>query len=458
MFISDTIAAISTGMTNAGIGIVRISGDSSFKIAHDIFYTGSGNYLDDPESHRVYHGFIKDGDEVIDEVLLTAFRSPKSYTAEDTVEISCHGSNLVLRKILKLVLKKGARLAEPGEFTKRAFLNGRMDLSEAEAVIDIINSKNELALDNSVKQLTGKLKEKIDIIRDKLLYETAYIESALDDPEHFNLDGYDDRLKTVLSEILKDLELLKRSYNEGKIISEGIKTVIIGKPNVGKSSLLNILTGEETAIVTDIAGTTRDAIETNVLIGSLSLNLTDTAGIRDTEDVIEKIGVERSYKYAEGADLIILMIDSASELNDEDLSLFDYIKDRKAIILLNKSDLETVTSKTDVIKYTDKKVLTISARDETGISEFKSCLEEMFVSGLIDYNDDLVITNERHLSLIKQAADSLMEAERGIEDNIPEDLISIDIVNAYESLGQIIGKSLEDDIVEEIFSKFCMGK
>ncbi|MCR4806368.1 MAG: tRNA uridine-5-carboxymethylaminomethyl(34) synthesis GTPase MnmE [Lachnospiraceae bacterium] len=458
MYTDDTIAAISTGMNNAGIGIIRISGDSSFKIARDIFYTSSGRKTSDLESHRVYYGFIRDGEEILDEVLLIPLKSPKSFTGEDTVEIDCHGGNLVMRRVLNLVLTRGARLAEPGEFSKRAFLNGRMDLSEAEAVIDIINSRNELALNNSIKQLTGRLNEKIRLIREKIIYEIAFIESALDDPEHFDLEGYKDRLKELLLDIREELIRMKKSYKEGKIISEGIDTVIIGKPNVGKSSLLNILTGEETAIVTDIAGTTRDAIRQDIMIGNMSLNITDTAGVRETDDVIERMGVEKTYKYADNADLIIMMIDSSRELNDEDLRLFEYIKDKNALILLNKSDLKTVISETDVMKYTDKRVLSVSAKDETGIEDLKKCLEDMFLGGLIEYNDDLIITSERHLNLIDKAVMSLDEALKSIDDDMPEDLISIDMTDSYESLGRIIGESLEDDIVEEIFSKFCMGK
>ena len=458
MFTTDTITAISTGMTNAGIGIVRICGDSSFKIASDIFYKKNDDRLEDFESHRVYYGYIKDDNEILDEVLIIALKSPRSFTGEDTIEINCHGGNLVMRRILKLILKKGARMAEPGEFTKRAFLNGKIDLSEAEAVIDVINSKNEIALDNSIKQLTGKLNEKIKDLRDKLIYEIAYIESALDDPEHFDLNDYPKNLRKIITDIINELTVMRNSYKDGKIIREGIKTVIIGKPNVGKSSLLNILTGEETAIVTDIAGTTRDIIEQNIMIGSLSLNIIDTAGVRDTDDIIEKIGVEKTYKYADNADLIIMMIDSSKGLNEEDISLFEYIKDKKAIILLNKSDLEQIVSEADVNKYSDKKILTISAMDETGIYELKKYLEEMFINGLIDYNEDLIITNERHLDLIDQTLVSLNEVIKGIDNNMPEDLISIDLVNSYDNLGRIIGESLEDDVVEEIFSKFCIGK
>lgn len=458
MYTSDTIAAISTGMNNAGIGIIRISGDQSFEVASRIFYTKSGNRVKEFDSHRVYYGFIKDGDEIIDEVLLVALRSPKSYTTEDTVEINCHGGNLVMRRILNTVINNGARLAQPGEFTKRAFLGGRIDLSKAEAVIDVINSKNDYSLNNSVKQLTGKLYEKIRHIMDKIRYETAFIEAALDDPEHYELDGYYNELKEKTSDIISKLIVMKQSFNEGRIISEGINTVIIGKPNVGKSSLLNILTGEETAIVTDIAGTTRDAIKQNVIINDLALKLIDTAGIRDTDDVIEKMGVERAYKYAKEADLILMIMDSSLPIDESDIEIFDYIKDKVSLILLNKSDLETRTSIEDVKKYTDKHVMMISAREESGIEEFKTKIKEMFVSGIIDYNDEVMITNERHLFLIDKAIEEMNSVLSGISQGLPEDFISIDLKNAYGSLGEIIGERVDDDIINEIFSKFCMGK
>ena len=458
MHTTDTIAAISTGMNNAGIGIIRISGDNSFDIAEKLFCTKSGNNLNEFESHRIYYGFIKYKGEVLDEVLLSAFRSPKSFTTEDTIEINCHGGNLVMRRILKAVIDSGARLAEPGEFTKRAFLGGRIDLSKAEAVIDVINSKNDYSLSNSVKQLTGKLYDRISELRNKLKYEIAYIEAAIDDPEHYDLDGYYNELNEKANNIIKELNILKKSYNEGKILSEGIKTVIIGKPNVGKSSLLNILTGEDTAIVTDIAGTTRDILEQDITINGLSLKLIDTAGIRDTEDIIERIGVERAYKYADDADLIIMMMDSSVSVDESDKEIFDYIRDKTSIILLNKSDMPVKTSMEEVRKYTDKCVMQVSAKDETGIEEFKSEIEKMFLSGNVRYNDEVIISNERHLFLINKAISDINEVLKGIDNEIPEDFISIDLTNAYESLGSIIGEKIEDDIVNEIFSKFCMGK
>lgn len=458
MYTTDTIAAIATGMNNAGIGIIRISGEDSFDIALKIFFNKSGKKLKKLESHRVYYGFIKDGDETVDEVLLIALRSPKSFTMEDTVEIDCHGGNLVMRRILNTVIKNGARPAEPGEYTKRAFLNGRIDLSEAEAVIDVINSKNNYSLINSVKQLTGKLYEKISGFRNEIKYEIAYIESALDDPEHYDLDGYYDDLEIKTKDIINELNILKKSFKEGKIIKEGLSTVIIGKPNVGKSSLLNILTGEESAIVTDIAGTTRDIIEQNIMINNLSLRLIDTAGIRDTEDIIEKIGVEKTYKYANEADLILMLIDSSVSLDDSDIEIIKYIDDKNCIILLNKSDLPVKTTIEDVNKYTGKTVMQISSKDETGIKEFKEKIEEMFISGNTGYNDEIVITNERHLYLIDKTTESLNMVLDGINQKLPEDLISIDLMNSYDSLGSITGEKTDDDIIEEIFSKFCMGK
>ena len=458
MYLSDTIAAISTGMNNAGIGIIRISGDTSFEIASRIFYTRSGNKVKEFDSHRVYYGFIKDGEDIIDEVLLIALRSPKSYTTEDTIEINSHGGNLVMRRVLNTVISNGARLAQPGEFTKRAFLGGRIDLSEAEAVIDVINSKNEYSLTNSIKQLTGKLYEKISLIRSKIKYEIAYIEAALDDPEHYDLNGYYDDLKIKTDDIISELVLLKKSFNEGRIISEGINTVIIGKPNVGKSSLLNILTGEETAIVTDIAGTTRDILEQDIMINGLSLKIIDTAGIRNTDDIIEKIGVKKAYNYAEKADLILMIMDSSIPIDDSDIEIFDYIKDKTSLILLNKSDLKSMTSIEEVRKYTDKYIMMISARDESGIDEFKAKIEEMFVSGKIDYNDEILISNERHLLAIDRSIEAMKAVLTGMSEKLPEDLISIDLLNAYENLGNITGEKIDDDIVNEIFSKFCMGK
>lgn len=458
MIHSETIVAIATGMNTSGIGIVRISGEDSFQIASEIFRTGSQKKLSEFESHHAYYGFIYDGQDLIDEVLLLPMKAPKSFTKEDTVEIDCHGGIFVMNKIMETVIKHGARPAEPGEFTKRAFLNGRIDLSEAEAVIDVIHSKNEYALNNSLKQLTGKLNEKIKIIREALLFEIAFIESALDDPEHISLDGYAEKLKEKAEGICQQIHEMILSFKDGKLLSEGVQTVILGKPNVGKSSLLNVLVGEEKAIVTDIAGTTRDALEEVIQIDGILLNIVDTAGIRNTEDVVEKIGVERAMKYAKEADLILVLIDSSVPLSDTDFEIFDFIKDKQAVILLNKSDLKHVVGTEDISSYTTQTVIQISAKDETGITEFKKVLKKMFLSGYLQYNDEIFITNVRQKSLLSEAESSIKEVLNSIEAGMPEDFYSIDLVNAYDCLGRMIGEQVEEDVVNEIFSKFCMGK
>lgn len=458
MIKSDTIAAISTGIVTSGIGIVRVSGADAFSIASLIFKTKSGKTFESFESHRAYYGFIYDGENVIDEVLLLTLKGPRSFTAEDTIEINCHGGILVMNRILDVCLKNGCRIAEPGEFTKRAFLNGRIDLSEAEAVIDIINSKNDYNLNNSVSNLRGRLFDKIKILREKILNETAFIEAALDDPEHYPLDTYSDELYPKVEEFLKEINSLIRSFSDGKVISEGIDTVILGKPNVGKSSLLNILVGEERAIVTEIAGTTRDALTEHISVDGINLNIVDTAGIRETEDKVEKIGVDLAYEYAEKANLVILVIDSSSDFNDEDIRLLNYINDKKAVILLNKSDLIPKITIDDIKNYSDKKVINISAKEETGIEELSSYIKSEFLSGNIENNESVIITNIRHNNLLLEARDSLLQVKSSIEASMPEDFFTIDFVNAYDCLGRIIGESVSDDVIKEVFSKFCMGK
>lgn len=458
MYNTETIAAISTGLSTSGIGIIRISGDDSFNIASKIFRNSKKNKLDNFESHKVYYGYIYDDEDLIDEVLLIPLKSPNSFTKEDTIEINCHGGILIMRKILKLVISNGARLAEPGEFTKKAFLNGRIDLSEAEAVIDLINSKNDICAKNSIKQLTGKLFDKISNIREKLIYEIAFIESALDDPEHISLEGYPENLFNKLFNIKEDLLNLSSSFNDGRVLSEGINTVIVGKPNVGKSSLLNLLMGEDRAIVTDIAGTTRDALSENINIGDLLLNITDTAGIHDTNDIIEKIGVEKSIKYLSEAELVLMVVDSSIDLSDEDIEILDLIKDKNAIILLNKCDLLSKIDINNLNSLSNKPVFKISAKEYTGINEFKSYIKEMFIKFDLDRDDDIFITNDRHKILLDNSVNSITEVLKSIELGMPEDFYSIDLTNAYESLGKIIGENIEDDVVNEIFSKFCMGK
>lgn len=454
---NDTIAAISTGMTSSGIGIVRISGSDAFDIA-DRIYSGKKK-IAEAESHTIHYGHIKDNDEMIDEVLVSVMRAPRTFTGENTVEINCHGGTYVVKRILETVLKNGARAAEPGEFTKRAFLNGKMDLSQAEAVIDVIHSENEYALKSSVSQLKGNIKNKINGIRNKIIYHTAFIESALDDPEHISVDGYGETLKSVSEDIINELETLIRSADNGRVMKEGIHTVIIGKPNAGKSSLLNVLAGRERAIVTDIAGTTRDILEEQIRLGDLSLNVTDTAGIRATDDVIEKIGVDRALEYARNADLIIYVVDASEVLDENDEKIMELIRDRKSVILLNKSDLKTVVSESDMKeRFTDVPVIPVSAKEEQGIRDLEDTVKEMFLKGDISFNDQIYITNVRQKNSLQEALDSMRKVIQSIDDGMPEDFYSIDLMDAYNSLGSITGETAGEDLINEIFSKFCMGK
>ena len=455
---TDTIAAIATAMTSSGIGIIRISGGQAFEVIEKIFKKKNGEKIDLSRSHTVQYGYIYDQDEVIDEVLVLIMKGPHSYTAEDTVEIDCHGGVLMMKKILETVIQYGARPAEPGEFTKRAFLNGRIDLSRAEAVIDVINAQNEYALKSSVSQLKGKMSEKVKALREKIIYEIAYIESALDDPEHISLDGYGEELAKKLEPMVKELERLIASADNGKVMSEGVKTVILGKPNAGKSSLMNVLVGEERAIVTDIAGTTRDTLEEHIRLRGISLNVVDTAGIRDTEDVVEKIGVTKARTAAEDADLIIYVVDASVPLDENDRDIIEMIRNRKAVVLLNKTDLEQVVSVEELEKQTGHRVIPVSAKEETGIEELEKEIQSMFYQGDIDFNDEVYVTNIRHKTALTESLSSLKLVQKSIEDGMPEDFYSIDLMNAYEQLGTIIGEAVEDDLVNEIFSKFCMGK
>lgn len=458
---TDTIAAIATGMTNSGIGIIRISGPDSVFIADKIFRPGKKNIkLDHVESHTIHYGFIFDQKNMIDEVMVSVMKGPRSFTAEDTVEINCHGGVLIMNRILELVIKNGARLAQPGEFTKRAFLNGRIDLSEAEAVMDVISSKNDLALKSSVLQLRGIVSDKIKKLREEILYEIAFIESALDDPEHISLDGYPEKLSIKIDDLKEDVDKLISSSDNGKIIKEGINTVILGKPNAGKSSLLNLMVGEEKAIVTDVAGTTRDILKENINLCGVSLNVIDTAGIRFTDDVVEKIGVEKAKKIALEADLIIYVVDSSVNFDENDFEIIDMIQDKKCIVLLNKTDLKPQITEKDLQDKLNKDTIIIktSTKENTGIDEFEEAVRKMFFKGDIDLNDELVITNMRHKEKLLDAYESLKQVKRSIEDDMPEDFYSIDLMSAYSSLGAIIGEEVEDDLVNEIFSKFCMGK
>lgn len=456
---TDTIAAIATALSPSGIGIVRISGPESREIAGKVYRSKGGKKkLQDVPSHSIHYGFICDGDEVIDEVLVMVMDGPRSYTGEDTVEIDCHGGVLAMRKILDTVVKNGARPADPGEFTKRAFLNGRIDLSQAEAVIDVINAKNEYVLKSSVSQLRGNIQKAIKEIRGDLIYQIAYIESALDDPEHISIDGYGENLYKEVKKQEERIDRLLLSVKDGKLVKEGIKTVIVGKPNAGKSSLLNTLLGEERAIVTDIAGTTRDILEETILLHGISLRIIDTAGIRETQDVVEKIGVEKAIDSAKDADLVLFVVDSSVPLDENDREIMELLKDKKTIVLLNKADLEQAVDEDDLKNTAGHPVISVSAKEEQGIDLLEDKIKELFFQGGLEFNDEIYITNARHKAALEEARKSLEMVENSIEMQMPEDFFSIDLMNAYEALGRIIGESAGEDLVNEIFSKFCTGK
>lgn len=465
MYSKETIAAISTGMSNSGIGIVRISGEEAFQVI-DKIYKGK-EVLSKVQSHTIHYGYIVDGKETIDEVLVSIMRAPRTFTGEDTVEINCHGGVYVVKRVLDTVLRNGARPAEPGEFTKRAFLNGKMDLSQAEAVIDVITAKNEYALKSSMSQLKGSVKKKIEEIRKQIIYHTAFIETALDDPEHISVDGYGEQLEDVVETLSEELKDLIDSSENGRIMKEGIQTVILGKPNAGKSSLLNVLSGRERAIVTDIEGTTRDVLEEQIQIQGLNLNMIDTAGIRETEDKVEKIGVDKAKEYAEQADLIIYVVDASRELDENDIEIMKIIAGKKAVILLNKMDLNVLISKENLEQQLQKEIsgacenipmIEISAKEEQGIRDFENLLKKMFLQGEISFNDEVYITNMRQKSALQDAYNSLKKVKESIEMGMPEDFYSIDLMDAYEALGSITGETIGEDLVNEIFSKFCMGK
>ena len=456
----NTIAAIATAMTNSGIGIIRISGEEAIEIADRVIrLKEKSKRLVNCPTHTIHYGFVVDEENmVIDEVMVLLMKGPRSYTREDTVEIDCHGGTLIMQKILDLVIQNGARAAEPGEFTKRAFLNGRIDLAQAESVIDLINAKNDFALKASMKQLSGAVSDEIIQIRKEILHEIAFIESAIDDPEHYELIDYEQRLLAKIEKISNRIALLIKNAEKGSILKEGIHTVIIGKPNSGKSSLLNQLVGKERAIVTDIAGTTRDAIEEQIRLNGISLNVIDTAGIRNTDDVVEKIGVDKAKEYAEESDLVIYVVDSSIPLDEDDFKIIEMIKERNVIVLLNKSDLISVITEDDIKKYLDKDIISVSAKNREGIDALEEKIENMFFHGKIQMNDEIFIHNARQKSSLSEAYKSISLVKKSMEDQMPEDFYSIDLMNAYEELGKIIGEAVDDDLVNEIFSKFCMGK
>ncbi len=472
--IRDTIAAISTGLTNSGIGKVRLSGDESLDIIGKIFRSPGGKKdITKAKSHTIHYGYIYDGDRLIDEVMVLLFRAPKSYTREDMAEIDCHGGVTVMKKLLQTVIKYGARPAEPGEFTKRAFLNGRIDLTQAEAVIDLINSKNEMALSNALRQLKGNILNKIREIRKSIIEHVALIEAAMDDPEHISADHLGDRLSSDIDIYIEEIDHLIASADNGRMIREGIRTVIVGKPNAGKSSLLNVLVGDERAIVTEVAGTTRDTLEEYIQINSIPLNIIDTAGIRDTQDRVEKIGVERAKNFAGDADLIIYVVDGSTPLDENDRAIMEMISEKKVIILINKTDLEHVTAKNDLIKFMMSQgtnlsermnsvdlppIIEISAKEGKGIDLLEKQLRDMFFDGRLSFNDEIFITNERQKAALAEARESLELVRESIASGLPEDFYSIDLMNCYERLGSLIGESTGEDLIDTIFSEFCVGK
>lgn len=479
----DTIAAIATAMTNSGIGIIRISGQDSFKIIDQIYQSKHGNKkLSQMPSHTIHYGYICDKNKVIDEVIILLMKAPNSYTTEDTVEIDCHGGILVMKRILEIVIKYGARPAEPGEFTKRAFLNGRIDLSQAESVMDLIQAKNDISLESSIYQLQGNLKKKVKKIREELIHEIAFIESALDDPEHISLDGYNIKLNDIIRNLSSELNELLRSSENGELLKEGINTVIIGKPNAGKSSLLNLLAGRERAIVTEVEGTTRDILQEQINLNGIILNLIDTAGIRKTDDIVEKIGVEKAKEYLLEADLVIYVVDSSTKLDNNDREILDLMRNHKVIVLLNKCDLQQLTSETEIknafydkndsrldkeYEIIEKEILNVkedfpiisfSTKEGIGIKKLQSVIQKMFFTGEIESNEEIFLINVRQKAAFQSALNSLSLVKSSIENQMPEDFYSIDLMSAYEELGTITGETVGDDLVNEIFSKFCMGK
>lgn len=460
MYKEDTIAAISTAQGAGGIGIIRISGDRAFEIASKIFK--GKKPFEEIKSHTINFGRIirPENGEVVDEVLLTKMKKPNTFTREDIVEINCHGGIIVVKTILELLLKLGSRLAEPGEFTKRAFLNGRMDLSQAEAVIDIINAKTEASTKAAVDQLEGRLSRKIKEVRGKLIELIAHIEVTVDYPEHDIEEITGEKVYEDALQLQASLNKLLQGFEKGRIIREGLSLVIIGRPNVGKSSLLNELAGKNKAIVTDIPGTTRDIIEEYINVNGIPVKITDTAGIRETEDVVEKIGVEKAKKALENADLIVIMVDASAGISEEDLEITRQVGDRKFILLVNKVDIAAVSDVDSIVKQFEgaSKIIRTSIKEGTGIEELENTIEQMFTKGEINTENDILVTNVRHKDLIEKALTSIKDACTAYEAGMPLDCITIDIKNAAEYLGQVTGESVNEDIMHEIFSRFCIGK
>lgn len=453
----DTIVAISTSIGSGGIGIVRISGSDSLSILKKIFKTSKK--VENIKSHTINYGHIHYGGNVIDEVLVSVMLAPKTYTCEDVVEINCHGGIKSINLVLEAVIASGARLATPGEFTKRAFLNGRIDLTQAESVIDIINSKNNVSHKIAVNMLTGKLSNSIKEIRERIITMIANIEASIDYPEHDMEDININVISNVTKEIIMLLEKILDNTNKGKILKDGIEIVILGRPNVGKSSLLNLIIEEERAIVTDIPGTTRDILKDYVNICGIPVKIIDTAGIRETDDKIEKIGVIKSREYAKSADLILMLIDGSIEISQVDIDILEYIKDKNKIIIVNKCDLQREVDVKILEKYTSiDKIVYMSTKKAEGISDLYKKIKYLYLNQDIDINQEMIIGNLRHKEALINAVKSLREALITIDNGLTEDFVSIDLQNAYKHLGNIIGEEVSEDVIDTIFSKFCLGK
>lgn len=459
MALDDTIAALATPPGEGGISVIRLSGPESLRIAGSLFINGRKQKQKQFKDRYFHYGFIRDKENnIVDEVLLVYMKAPRTYTREDVVEIHCHGGMIPVRRITELVLEEGARLALPGEFTKRAFLNGRIDLAQAEAVMDLISSKSEEAARASVGQMEGVLSEKIRTTREDLLGLLAHIEVTVDYPEEDIEDMMAGRVKERVNDIRRECRMLLESAHQGRLVREGIKTVIIGKPNVGKSSLLNALVRENRAIVTDIPGTTRDVIEEYVNIRGVLVRILDTAGIRETMDQVEKIGVERSKELTREADLILILLDASNPLEKEDREILDWLKDRKVLILLNKTDRPPAVSEEDIRCITDKRVIKTSMLDGTGLDQVEDFIYDLVYSGGLGSRSTVMITNNRHKQALIRADQHLAEALKALDASMPLDMVSIDIRNAWEAMGEITGESLTENLVDRIFAEFCLGK
>ena len=457
----DTIAAISTAPGEGAIGIVRISGDLAISIASSIYQCGT-KQLEEQKTHTIHYGHIVDpkSGEVYDEVMVSVLRAPKTFTREDIVEINCHGGIVAINRVLQLVLRMGARLAEPGEFTKRAFLNGRIDLSQAEAVMDLIRAKTDKSMQLAMRQLDGQLSNLIQNLRQEILNTLAQVEVNIDYPEYDDVEEMTlQLLREKTQQVLQGIRALLNTASQGKILRDGLKTAIVGRPNVGKSSLLNVLLREEKAIVTDIAGTTRDTIEEYVNVRGVPLQLIDTAGIRETDDIVEKIGVERSRKALKEADFVLLLLNQSETLQEEDIRLLETTKGMKRIILFNKTDLPSKLSTEDIAPYAnEEEIVTTSMLNKEGIDQLEEKIAGYFFQGQMNERDATYLSNTRHIALLKKAEQALVEVQNGIEMEMPVDLIQIDFTRAWDLLGEITGDSVQDELLTQLFSQFCLGK